>query len=49
MLQSKINPCFFIGDKFICIVYVDDLIFWAKDESDIHYLEMKLRFIGVDL
>ena len=49
MLQSNIYPCLFIGDEFICIVYVDDLIFWAKDESDMHDLSMKLRGIGVDL
>ena len=49
MLQYNIYPCLFIGDEFICIVYVDDLIFWAKDESDIHDLSMKLRGIGVDI
>ena len=31
MIQYNLDPCLFIGDKFICIVYVDDLIFWAKD------------------
>ena len=39
MLQSNLDPCLFIGDISIYIVYVDDLIFWAKDESDIHDLE----------
>ena len=36
MLQYNLDPFFFIGDKVICIVYVDDLIFWANDDSDIH-------------
>ena len=49
MLQSNIDPCLFIGDKVICIVYVDDLIFCSKDESYMHNLETKLRDLGVDL
>ena len=49
MLQSNIDPCLFIGVKVICIIYVDDLIFWAKDESDIHDLAMNIRDLGVDL
>ena len=36
MIQSNLDPFLFIGDKVICIVYVDDLIFWAKDESDMN-------------
>ena len=31
VIQYNIDTCFFIGDKFTCIVYVEDLIFWAKD------------------
>ena len=49
MLQSNIYPFLFIGDKVIYIVYVDDLIFWAKYESDIHDLEMKNVDLGVYL
>ncbi len=33
----------------MCIVYVDDLIFWKRDEDDIHDLVMQLRDSGVDL
>ncbi len=33
----------------ICISFVDDLIFWACDENDIHHIAMKLREVGVDL
>ena len=43
------DPCIFIVEKFICIVYVADLIFWAKDKSDIRDLAMKLHDLGVDL
>ena len=49
MPQSNLDPCLFVGDKVICICYVDDLLFWAKDEQDIHNLAMKLREVGVDL
>jgi hypothetical protein len=27
--QSKLDPCLFIGPDVMCIVYVDDLIFWS--------------------
>ncbi len=31
MVQSKLGPCLFVGEKVICISYVDDLIFWARN------------------
>ena len=49
MLWSNPDPCLFIGDKFICIVYVEDLMFWGNYESDMHDLEMKLWDLWVDL
>jgi hypothetical protein len=36
-------------EKVICISYVDDLIFWACDERDIHHVAMKSREVRVDL
>jgi hypothetical protein len=47
--QSELDPCLFVGDKVICTAFVDDLLFWAKDEADIHEIAMKLRTVGVDL
>ena len=47
--QSSLDPCLFVGPKVIAISYVDDLIFWARDESDIHDVAMRLREVGVDL
>ena len=35
MKVSKLDPCLFVGDKVLCISYVDDILFWAKDEADI--------------
>jgi hypothetical protein len=49
MVQSKLDPCLFVGEKVICISYVDDFIFWACNEKDIHHIVMKLRVVGVDL
>ena len=49
MTQSEFDPCLFIGKTVTCIMYVDDLLFWARDESEIHKLAMQLREVGVDL
>ncbi len=49
MVQSILDPCLFVGEKVICISYVDNLIFWACDEKDIHHIAMKLREVGVSL
>ena len=49
MLQSNLDSCIFISDKFICILYVDDLIFCYKDKSCIRYLAMILHDIGIDI
>ncbi len=27
--QSKFDPCLFVGSKILCVVYVDNLIFWS--------------------
>ena len=43
------DPCLFIGDKVIAIIYVDDILFWSVDENNIHDLAMNLRSQGVDL
>ena len=47
--QSKFNPCLFVGPDVICIVYVDDLIFWSKEVPRINRVAMELRNLGVDL
>ena len=33
----------------IAVCFVDDILFWSKDEKHIHNLAMKLRAEGVDL
>ena len=47
--QSKLDYCLFVGEKVTCIVYVDGLIFWARNEDNIHNLEIYLLESGVDL
>ena len=42
MPQSQLDPCLFVGEKVIGICYVDDLLFCAKDEKDIHALAVRL-------
>ncbi len=45
--QSKFDPCLFIGPDVMCIVYVDDLIFWSRDVAKINRVVMELCKLGV--
>ena len=47
MEVSTLDPCLFVGDKVICICYVDDILFWAKDEAYINELASNLRAQGL--
>ena len=47
--QSKFDPCLFVGTKIICVVYVDDFIFWNKDTLAINDSAMQFCDLGVDL
>ena len=49
MQQSDLDHCLFIGEKVICVVYVDDLLFWSTEEDHIVSLAEALRLEGVDL
>jgi hypothetical protein len=33
--QSEADPCLFMSEKVVCLVYVDDTLFYAQDQSDI--------------
>ena len=39
---SEINPCLFISDRVICLVYVDDTLLYARDKADIDEVLHKL-------
>ena len=47
--QSKFDPYLFVGEKVTCILYVDNIIFWARKLYGIHNLLIHLRELGVDL
>ncbi len=47
--QSKFDPCLFIGPNVICVVYVNNLIFWSKEVPLINPFAMELCKFGVDL
>ena len=49
MNQTQLDPCLFVGDKVVCICYVDYLILWSQNESDIDDIEKLLIDGGVDL
>merc|ERR1719223_1526605 len=34
-IQSDHDPCLFMKDGIICVIYVDDTLFFAKDDSTI--------------
>jgi hypothetical protein len=33
--QSESDPCLFMSEKVVCLVYVDDTLFYAQDQKDI--------------
>ncbi len=47
MTISNLYPCLFVGDKALCISYVDDILFWKKDEADIIELGIKVYAQGL--
>ena len=47
--QSDVDPCLFISDKVICLVYVDDTLFFAPDTKYIDEVTAKLQGAGSDL
>ena len=49
LMQSKFDPCLFIGPDVMCIVYVGDLIFWSRDVANIDRVAMELCKLGVVL
>ncbi|GFH50753.1 hypothetical protein CTEN210_07229 [Chaetoceros tenuissimus] len=41
--QSVFDPCLFISDEVICVCYVDDCLFWAKDRAMIDAVIDKIK------
>ena len=38
MKQSDLDPCLFIGENVIAVMYVDDCLMWSTDEAYIYHL-----------
>ena len=34
-MMSKVDPCLFMYKTVICVIYVDDCLFWARSQSEI--------------
>ncbi len=49
MKQSKFDPCLIIGPDIMCIVYVNDLIFWSCNVIKIDRFAMELCKLRVAL
>ena len=49
MKSSEADPCLFIGDKCICLTYVDDILIFAKSQDVIDELVSNLRKAGATL
>ena len=49
LLPSEHDPCLFLGDHVICVVYVDDCLFFAKEDKYIDEIVQKLRKDGFEL
>lgn len=45
--QSAEDPCLFIGKSIVIVVYVDDLLMFAKDESEFDRLISALKDAGI--
>jgi len=43
LMQSTLDPCLFVGEKVVAITFVDDTLFWAKDEKDLTSVMVALR------
>ena len=34
-VMSKVDPCLFMYNTVVCVIFVDDCLFWARPQSDI--------------
>jgi hypothetical protein len=47
LVQSKKDPCLFVGSNVIAVVYVDDILFFAKEQAVIDGVIDSLKKSGV--
>ncbi|KAG7343789.1 reverse transcriptase RNA-dependent DNA polymerase [Nitzschia inconspicua] len=46
---SDADPCLFVSDKCICLVYVDDTLLYARSQKDLDDVVKGLRDLNMDL
>ena len=46
-MMSKVDPCMFMTKTMICVVYVDNCLFWARSQSDIDNLTKSFKKDGI--
>jgi Reverse transcriptase (RNA-dependent DNA polymerase) len=47
--QTDLDPCLFVSDKVICLVYVEDTLFYSPKESWIDKVIQQLKDTSMDL
>ena len=45
-VMIKVDPCLFMSKTVICVVYVDDCLFWERSQSDIDNVMKSLKEDG---
>jgi hypothetical protein len=45
-VQSEADPCLFISEIVICLVYIDDTTFYSPTTTEIH---KNIRSLGMEL
>ena len=43
--MSKVDPCLFMSKTVICVVYVDDCLFWARSQ---YYIDNVMKYFKED-
>ena len=47
--QGNLYPCLFIGEAFISVMYVDNILMWSTEYQNMINLEKLLNTEGVDI
>ena len=45
-MMSKVDLCLFMSKTVICVLYVDDCLFWARSQSEIDNVMKSLKEDG---
>ena len=45
-VMGKVDPCLFMYKTVMCVVYVDDFLFWERSQSDIDHVMKSFKWDG---